>query len=131
LLVEMAKSMLESLGYQVTTSRHPADAWELFRKHPKGFDLVITDQTVPEMTGIALAQKILKKCKEMPIILRTGHSETASPEKAQELGISAFAMKPLMKKELAEPVRRVLGRRRGRCCKRCISLDSAPLSEGK
>jgi two-component system, cell cycle sensor histidine kinase and response regulator CckA len=66
---------------------------------------------MPDMTGLTLAQNMLKKRKGLPIILCTGHSEAVSAEKAHEVGISAFAMKPLMRKELAETVRRVLDER--------------------
>jgi PAS domain S-box-containing protein len=108
LIVEMGKQMLQSLGYHVTVAQHPNDALNLFNKEPNRFDLIITDQTMPDMTGLDLAQKMLEKRKELPIILCTGHSETASPEKAQEVGIRAFVMKPVARKELAETVRRVL-----------------------
>jgi len=84
------------------------DAWNLFRADPSTFDLVITDQTMPDMTGLTLAQKVLKVRNEAPVILCTGCSENVSAEKAQEAGTKAFVMKPLLKKELAETVRRVL-----------------------
>ena len=108
LLVEMARGMLESLGYHVTVAANGTEAWNLFLEDPSRFDLVITDQTMPDMTGVTLAQKMLKVRKEMPIILCTGYSEMVSAEKAKEAGISAFVMKPVVKKELAETVRRVL-----------------------
>ncbi len=112
LIVEMGKGMLESLGYRVTATRHPADALNLFREDPSQFDLVIIDQTMPDMTGLTLAGEILKLREKMPTILCTGHSATASPKKARELGIAAFAMKPLLKQELAETVRQVLDRKK-------------------
>jgi len=108
LLVEMAQGILEKLGYHVTVAQHPKDAWNLFLEDPSQFDLIITDQTMPDVTGLTLAQQMLNVHKDIPIILCTGHSETASPEKAHEAGIRAFLMKPLMRKELAETVRRVL-----------------------
>jgi len=108
LLVEMARGMLEGLGYHVTVAANGTEAWNLFLEDPSRFDLIITDQTMPDLTGLALAQKMLKVRKEMPIILCTGHSEMASAEKAREIGIRAFLMKPLMRKELAESIRRVL-----------------------
>jgi two-component system, cell cycle sensor histidine kinase and response regulator CckA len=107
-LVEMAQGILESLGYHVTVTQHPKDAWDLFHTDPSQFDLIITDQTMPDVTGLTLAQQMLNLRNDIPIILCTGHSETASAEKAQEVGIRAFLMKPLMRKELAETVRRVL-----------------------
>ena len=108
LLVEMARVMLESLGYQVTVAQHPKDAWSLFIENPSQFDLIITDQTMPDMTGLTLARKMLKVRNKLPIILCTGYSETVSAEAAQKAGISAFVMKPVVRKELAETVRRVL-----------------------
>jgi len=110
-LVEMGRDMLESLGYHLTVAKHPTDAWDLFLEDPARFDLVITDQTMPDTTGITLAQKMLRVREEMPIILCTGYSETVSADKAKEVGISEFVMKPLVKKELAETVRRVLDHR--------------------
>jgi PAS domain S-box-containing protein len=107
ILVDMARGMLESLGYDVTVATNGTDAWNLFLKDPSRFDLVITDQTMPDVTGLVLAQKMLR-VRNMPIILSTGYSETVSAEKANEAGIRAFVMKPMMKKELAETIRRVL-----------------------
>jgi two-component system, chemotaxis family, CheB/CheR fusion protein len=108
LLVEMGRAMLESLGYQVTVTQRPTDAWNLFLENPSRFDIIITDQTMPDMTGVTLARKMLKVRDDLPTILCTGYSETASAETAKEAGISAFVMKPVVKKELAETIRRVL-----------------------
>jgi signal transduction histidine kinase/ActR/RegA family two-component response regulator len=112
LLVEMARDMLESLGYHVTAAKHPTDAWKLFLEDPSQFDLVITDQTMPDTTGVVLAQKMLRVRKEMPIILCTGYSEMVSADKAKEVGIHEFVMKPMAKKELAETIRRALDGRK-------------------
>ena len=108
MLVDMARGMLESLGYHVTVAANGSEAWNLFLEDPSRFDLVITDQTMPDVTGVTLAQKILGVRKEMPIILCTGYSDMVSAEKAKEVGICEFVMKPTMKKELAETIRRVL-----------------------
>jgi signal transduction histidine kinase/ActR/RegA family two-component response regulator len=108
MLVELGRSMLESLGYQVTVAQHPTDALNLFLQDPSRFDLVITDQTMPDVTGLALARKMLAVRKEMPIILCSGYSEKVSAETAKEAGISAFLMKPIIKKELAETIRHVM-----------------------
>jgi DNA-binding NtrC family response regulator len=104
--------MLESLGYHVTAAKHPTDAWKLFLEDPSQFDLVITDQTMPDTTGVVLAQKMLRVRKEMPIILCTGYSEMVSADKAKEVGIHEFVMKPMAKKELAETIRRALDGRK-------------------
>ncbi|HUJ89166.1 MAG TPA: ATP-binding protein [Syntrophorhabdales bacterium] len=113
LLVEMARNMLESLGYHVTIAKHPTDAWNLFLEDPSQFDLIITDQTMPDTTGLTLAQKMLRVRKEIPIILCTGYSEMVSADKAKEAGICEFIMKPMMKRELAETIRKILDQRKG------------------
>ena len=110
MLVEMARGMLQSLGYQVTVAQHGSEAWNLFLADPWGFDLVITDQTMPDVTGVTLAQKMLRVRKDTPIVLCTGYSEMVSAEKAKDVGICEFVMKPMVKKELAETIRRVLDR---------------------
>jgi signal transduction histidine kinase/ActR/RegA family two-component response regulator len=108
LLVEMAQDILGGLGYRVTAAKHGSQAWNLFLKDPFRFDLVITDQTMPDVTGLMLARKMLAVRKDTPIILCTGYSDMISAETAKEAGISAFLMKPVAKKELAETIRRVM-----------------------
>jgi CheY-like chemotaxis protein len=108
MIVEMARDMLESLGYHVTVAKHPTDAWNLFLEDPSQFDLVITDQTMPEMTGVDLAKEILTLRADMPIIMCTGFSHLVDADKAKAAGIRAFAMKPLTKREIARTVRMVL-----------------------
>ncbi len=100
--------MLERLGYEVTAVTASTEAWRIFLGDTMRFDLVITDQTMPGMTGTMLAEKILGVRKDMPIILCTGHSDTVSPEKAHTLGIKAFVMKPVVSGDLARTIRRVL-----------------------
>ena len=85
-----------------------AEALKVFSSDPSRFDLVITDQTMPKLTGLNLARKLLKIRSNIPIILCTGYSDSVSPEKAKEAGIKEFLMKPLGKQELAEVIRRVL-----------------------
>ncbi len=82
----MARDMLEGLGYHVTVAANGTEAWIVSLENPSRFDLVITDQTMPDMTGVTLAQKMLKT-RDTAIILCTGYSETVSAEKAQEVGI--------------------------------------------
>ena len=108
MIVEMARSALESLGYHVTVAANAAQAWNVFREDPSRFDLVITDQTMPDLTGMMLAQKMLQVRIDTPIILSTGYSELVSAEKAKEAGIRAFVLKPVMKKELKKTIRRIL-----------------------
>ena len=84
------------------------EALALFRLDPSRFDLVITDQTMPEMTGIELAKEILALRPDMPIIMCTGFSYAVDADKAKATGIRAFTMKPLTKREIAKTIREVL-----------------------
>ena len=95
----------------MTAVTDSTEALKTFSSDPSRFDLVITDQTMPGMTGVQLAKELLKIRPDIPIILCTGHSETVSPEMAKEAGIREFLMKPLAKQELAEAVRRVLDKK--------------------
>ena len=107
-LVEIGGQILEQLGYEVVAEKSSVQALELFRAEPDRFDLVITDMTMPHMTGDKLAQALMKIRPQIPIILCTGHSGLVSEEKAQEIGIKAFVMKPLVMRNLAETVRKAL-----------------------
>jgi CheY-like chemotaxis protein len=107
-LVELGREMLEVLGYEVTTRTSSVEALALFRTKPQAFDLVITDQTMPNMTGEALSHELRRIRSGIPIILCTGFSYTMTDEKARALGIGAYLMKPLTIRDLALAVRRVL-----------------------
>ncbi len=107
-IAEMTALTLRRLGYQVTTAESGGEAWHIFTGDARGFDLVITDQTMPDLTGIELAKRMLKVRKDLPIILFTGYSETVSRDEAKKAGISEFVMKPIEKREAAETIRRVL-----------------------
>ncbi len=113
ILAEMGKSMLERLGYQVTVRSSSLEALTTFQDQPDMFDLVITDQTMPGMTGSDLARRILQIRPFMPIILCTGYSSLISEEKVRSLGIKGFAMKPLARKDIAAIIRKVLDKRVG------------------
>jgi PAS domain S-box-containing protein len=107
-LVKMIKSMLEVLGYKVTTRTNSLEALAIFEAQPQAFDLVITDQTMPAMTGSDLAHRMLQIRPDLPIILCTGYSSLISEEKAMAMGIKGFALKPLAKKDIAALIRKVL-----------------------
>ncbi len=107
-LAEMGKETLEELGYHVTVRTSSAEALALFRSDPSKFDLVITDQTMPEMAGAELAREILTIRPDMPIIMCTGFSYVVDADSARAAGIEAFVMKPLTKKEIGRTVRKVL-----------------------
>ena len=108
LLIEIGGQMLELLGYEVVTKRSSVQALEMFRAEPDRFDLVITDMTMPHMTGDKLAQELINIRPDIPVILCTGHSRKISEEKAKSLGIRAFVMKPISTRVMAEAVREAL-----------------------
>ena len=112
-VVATVSQTLRRLGYKVVGNTNSRKALNTFINHPERFDLVITDQAMPELTGVDLARNMLEVRKDLPIVLITGYSEAVSPEKAKSAGISGFVMKPLVKRELAETVRRTLDSRGG------------------
>ena len=107
-LVGLVRRMLEYLGYEVTTRTNSMEALDLFRSQPDRYDLVMTDLTMPYMTGDILAQELLKIRSDIPVVLCTGFSEKISEERAGKIGIKAFVLKPLVLKDMSTTVRRVL-----------------------
>jgi len=107
-LIDLAERMLAKLGYQVVTETNPIDALKTFKAGPDQFDLVISDMTMPNMTGDMMAKEIMKIRSNIPIIICTGYSRQISEKKANEIGIQGFLMKPLTVRDLAATVRRVL-----------------------
>ena len=107
-LAKMGKEILNALGYDVTPMTSSLESLALFKEDPKRFDLVITDTTMPHMPGDILAQKIMEIRPDIPVIICTGHSKRISREKAKQMGIKGFLMKPLVMRDLASTVRRVL-----------------------
>ena len=112
-LVDMWKEILESLGYRMTVTTKPLQALQMFQENPQDFDLVITDQTMPQMTGLELAQELLALRPELPIILVTGFSQVVTPEKAKTAGVREYIMKPLSISELTNAINRSLGKKPG------------------
>ena len=108
ILAKMGQTMLERLGYSVTTKMSSIEALTTFKNQPDTFDLVITDQTMPGMTGVNLARSMLQIRPDLPIILCTGYSSQVSKEKAESYGIKGFAMKPLARKDISTLIRKVL-----------------------
>lgn len=108
MLADVGKSMLESLGYNVTALTKSTDALELFQNDPYKFDLIITDQSMPNISGSELAKQLLHINPGISIILCTGYSSKVDKEKAREIGIREFALKPLDIKEIALLIRKVL-----------------------
>lgn len=113
-LVAMVSEMLERKGYEVVGKTSSFEALTLFRKEYDAFDLIITDMAMPEMTGERLTQELLMIRPDIPVILCTGYSERISEEKAKEIGITAYTMKPLRQSVLLKTVREVLDEAKSR-----------------
>ena len=107
-LIELGKNMLKKLGYRVEARTLPVEAIELFKAAPDTFDLVISDMTMPAMTGVSLAKKLMQIRPQIPVIICTGYSEQIDESRAKELGIRGFLMKPFTIRELSKTVRKVL-----------------------
>jgi PAS domain S-box-containing protein len=107
-LAEMGADILRDLGYDVVSATSAGEALVLVNEEPTRFDCVVTDQTMPEMTGIELAREILAIRPDIPVIMCTGFSHLVDAEEAKAAGIRVFAMKPLTKAEIAKTIRRVL-----------------------
>jgi PAS domain S-box-containing protein len=107
-IVRMVQGMLEHLGYDVTARTSSVEALEAFRTLPQKFDIIITDQTMPNITGEELAKELLRIRPDIPIILCTGFSEIISEEKAKSIGIREYIMKPILKNKMARTIRQVL-----------------------
>jgi len=107
-IAKIGSQILDRLGYQVTVRTSSVEALELFRSKPNDFDLVITDMTMPNMTGEKLAIELMKIRTDISVILCTGYSKKISYETAEAIGIKAFAYKPIVKADLAKTIRKVL-----------------------
>ena len=110
-IARVGQRMLERLGYQAVVCTRSLAALETFRRNPQHFNLVITDQTMPHLTGEALAGEIRRLRPDIPIVLCTGFSHTIDAEKAQAQGIDAFLMKPLVARDLGLAIQQVLAQR--------------------
>ena len=107
-LIDLGKSMLKKLGYRVQTRTRPDEALEIFRAAPDNFDLVISDMTMPGMTGDNLALELMKIRSDVPVIICTGYSERMDEQRAGDLGIKGLIMKPFTIRRLSKIVRDVL-----------------------
>ncbi|MBT8340651.1 MAG: response regulator, partial [Desulfatitalea sp.] len=107
-LTELGKELLQRMGYRVTTHTDSIQALTLFARHPENFDLVITDMTMPHMTGDVFAEKVIAIRPDIPIIICTGYSQKVNPEMIDRLGIRALILKPLVRNELGATIRRVM-----------------------
>ncbi len=108
ILVNMMSEVLTNLGYEVSGFINSIDALHVFSKNPDRFDLVITDMTMPLMTGENLAAEMLKIRPDLPIILSTGYTEQITEAEVLQKGIKSFVMKPVVMSTLAKTIREVL-----------------------
>jgi PAS domain S-box-containing protein len=109
--VELAKELLEELGYEVTGVRSAAEALAIFHARPDAVDIVVTDTTMPGMTGDVLAAGLLKLRPDLPVLLCTGFSERVSDAQARTIGVRQLLMKPFSLADLASAIRRALDSR--------------------
>lgn len=108
IIAAMVKGMLERQGYRATSFTDPREAAVYFEEHHAEVDLLLTDQTMPHLTGVDLAARALALKPDLPIILVTGFSENVNEENCSELGIRAFLMKPVTTLTMAKTIRQVL-----------------------
>ncbi len=108
MILMVHKDLLERRGYEVTTCADSSDALQTFEDFPNKFDLVITDQIMPNMTGIKLAENLLSIRPDMPIILITGYSDRALQTTVKEAGIRGFVLKPVLADELCASIREIM-----------------------
>ncbi len=107
-LVRLGCAILTRLGYEAIPHTRSHEALEAFRAAPQDYDLVITDQTMPRMTGVALSRELRLIRPDIPIVLCTGLSHEVNEESARRMGIDAFLMKPLTMQEVSTTVQKVL-----------------------
>ena len=105
---DMTQKILKRFGYRVESTLNPEDALKLFKSKPDYFDLVITDMTMPQMTGARLSEMLMEIRSDIPVIICTGHSSLMDETKAKQLGIAAYVMKPVSMDEIATIIRTVL-----------------------
>jgi len=107
-IAKLGKRMLERKGYQVTTAANGEEALRLLRKSPDRFDVLVSDQTMPYITGLALAKQAHEIKPHLPVVLMTGYSDMITPEKLEELEVTCLITKPLSGRKLCKAIRRAL-----------------------
>jgi CheY-like chemotaxis protein len=108
MIADSAGKLLGRLGYQVTAKTDPRAALQAFEENPSSFDLVVTDLTMPRLSGIDVARKVLALRPGLPVLLASGYNATWTPEKIRELGLGGLINKPLTTGALASAVRAAL-----------------------
>ncbi|MBT3192526.1 MAG: response regulator [Verrucomicrobia bacterium] len=109
-IAKMATHMLTSLGYEPVVTSNSLKALEIFEENPNGFDILVTDQVMPDLTGSELAMRLREIRPELPVVICSGFSGKLTEEKAEQLGINEFLIKPISRRELGEAIRRALGK---------------------
>ncbi len=109
-IVKMEQQVLERLGYHVTSQTNSIEALETFKKNPDQYDLIISDMTMPNITGVQLANEVKEVRSDIPVIICTGFSEQINEETCREFGIQGYLAKPVIKREIAQTIRDVLDR---------------------
>jgi len=107
-ILKIEEEMLKRLGYSITAKENPHEALELFKQQSEEFDLVISDMTMPNMSGDKFVENLIKIHSDIPIILCTGFSEIMTKEKAKSIGVKEFLMKPITMRDLSRTIRNVL-----------------------
>ncbi|MFO7568685.1 MAG: PAS domain S-box protein, partial [Smithellaceae bacterium] len=107
-LVELGEQILTALGYHVTACLESSHALQLYRRNPEAFDLIITDMTMPQLSGGELAREALRLRPDQAIILCSGYSDYMDSDKARAMGIRSFLFKPVARRDLAAAVRKAL-----------------------
>jgi len=107
-ILDSLKPALENLGYIVVVCREWKKAQDIFSNRPERFDLVIADYSMPKMSGVELAERLMAIKPDIPIILCTGFSDLVTEENAKAAGIKEFLMKPLVTNDIANVIRKVL-----------------------
>lgn len=109
LVSEYLGALLEAESYEVVVKNEPFAALEYFREHADDFDLIITDQVMPGMTGVEVAQEILKVRPSLPVLLITGYSKKISAENAESFGLSGFFSKPINESLFLDKISNLVG----------------------
>jgi CheY-like chemotaxis protein len=114
-IVEISGEMLEDLGYDTVTQTDAIQALNLFKSDPNRFDLVITDMSMPRLSGLEFAAEIIALRPEIPVVICTGFSSRLNEEEARQLGVRAFLLKPILRNQLAQTIRSVLDKEHMTC----------------
>lgn len=107
-IAAMFGESLKRLGYKVETKTNPIEVIEMFESNPDHFDLIISDMTMPQMSGVTLSERLKAVRSDIPVIICTGHSSLIDEEKAKTLGIEGFILKPVLLQDIARAIRDVL-----------------------